>query len=171
MTTTTVQSVPAQLLLDAVAGLGITHMLTVPDTHQKTLLTALMTDPRWRSLTLSTEDEAVCVNSGLWMGGAEPLVVIQNVGVFAALNAVRGVAMDMKVPTCMLVGQYGRTISLPVEEDPSSGCRLIRPLLETMDIPCYVIDGPEDVGVLAKGFAQSREERRPVVVLISAPTG
>jgi sulfopyruvate decarboxylase TPP-binding subunit len=86
------------------------------------------------------------------------------------MNALRGISLDLKVPTFMLVGQYGRTVSLPVEEDPSSGCRLIQGLLESVDVPCYVIDGPEDVGVIEKGFKQSRDERRPVVVLISAPT-
>jgi sulfopyruvate decarboxylase TPP-binding subunit len=170
MTTTTVQSVPARLLHDEVSKLGISHVLSVPDTHQRTLLASLTADTSWRTLTLSTEDEALCVNAGLWIGGAEPLVIIQNVGLFASMNALRGMSMDMKIPTFMLVGQYGRNIKLPVEEDPSSGCRLIQGMLASIDVPCYVIDGPEDVGVITKGFKQSRDERGPVVVLISAPT-
>jgi sulfopyruvate decarboxylase TPP-binding subunit len=121
-------------------------------------------------LTVSTEDEAICVNAGLWIGGAEPLVIIQNVGLFAAMNALRGVAIDMKAPTCLLVGQYGRDVSLPVAENPSSAVRLIEPVLRAMDVPCYLIDREADVGVLSKAFEQSRAERRPVVVLVSAPT-
>lgn len=171
MTTTTVQSVPARLLHDEVSKLGITHVLSVPDTHQKTLLASLTADTSWRTLTLSTEDEALCVNAGLWIGGAEPLVIIQNVGLFASMNALRGMSIDMKIPTFMLVGQYGRNIKLPVEEDPSSGCRLIQGVLASVGVPCYVIDGPEDVHVIGTAFRQSRDERRPTVVLISAPTG
>jgi sulfopyruvate decarboxylase TPP-binding subunit len=153
-----------------ISKLGVEHILIVPDTHQKTLLASLDGDPAFKKHTFSTEDEAICVNSGLWMGGSEALIVIQNVGLFAAMNAVRGVAIDMKVPTCMLVGQYARNVNLPVEEDPSSGCRLIQRMLASIDIPCYVIDRAEDVGVLSKAFKQSREERGPVVVLVSAPT-
>ena len=98
-------------------------MLIVPDTHQKTLLASLTQDANLQMLTFSTEDEAICVNAGLWIGGAEPLVIIQNVGLFAAMNALRGVAMDMKVPTCMIVGQFGRDVSKPVEENaPSAAC-------------------------------------------------
>jgi sulfopyruvate decarboxylase TPP-binding subunit len=172
MTTSTAycESVPASVLHAEISKLGVEHLLIVPDTHQKTLLRSLSTDPAFKMLTFSTEDEAICVNSGLWAGGSEALVIIQNVGLFAAMNSIRGIAIDMKVPTCMLVGQYARHVDVPVEEDSSSGCRLIQRMLAAIDIPCYVIDRAEDVGVLSKAFAQSREQRGPVVVLVSAPT-
>ncbi len=165
-----VESVPASVLHEQISGLGVTHILTVPDTHQKSLLAELSVDPAFSYHVLSTEDEALCVNAGLWMGGKEPLVVIQNVGLFAAMNALRGVAMDLKVPTCMLVGQYARDVTVPVPENANSAVRLIESVLQTLDVPCYVIDRVDQVGVIPVAFAQSREERRPTVVLISAPT-
>jgi sulfopyruvate decarboxylase TPP-binding subunit len=172
MTTTTAycESVPAGVLHAEIARLGVDHLLIVPDTHQKTLLASLKDDPAFKMHTFSTEDEAICVNSGLWMGGSEALVIIQNVGLFAAMNALRGVSIDMHVPTCMLVGQYARNVNLPVEDDPSSGCRLIQRMLASIDVPCYVIDRVDDVGLLSKAFQQSRDDRGPVVVLVSAPT-
>ena len=165
-----VQSVPASLLHEAIKELGVSHILTVPDTHQKSLLASLMVDPGLTTLTLATEDEALGVNAGLWIGGVEALVLIQNVGFFASLNGVRGVCMDMRVPTCMLVGQYARDVKVPVDENEVSGVRLIEPVIRALDIPCYVIDGPDDVGVLKQAFERSRNERGPVVVLVSAPT-
>jgi sulfopyruvate decarboxylase TPP-binding subunit len=165
-----VQSVPASVLHEAIRGLGVSHVLTVPDTHQKSLLASLMADPALTTLTLSTEDEAIGVNCGLWIGGVDALLVIQNVGFFAAMNGVRGVCLDMHVPTCMLVGQYSRDVRVPVEENDASGVRLIEPLMRSLDIPYYVIDGPDDVGVLKTAYERSRAERGPVVVLVSAPT-
>jgi sulfopyruvate decarboxylase subunit alpha len=165
-----VESVPAQLLHDQIRALGISHVLTVPDTHQKTLLASLMTDSELNFVTLSTEDEAICVNAGLWMGGAEPIVIIQNVGLFAAMNSLRGVAMDMHVPTCLIVGQYGRDITKPVAENRASAVRLIESVMDSIDVACYAIDSSADVPLLAKAFAESRERRAPVVVLVSAPT-
>ena len=172
MTTSTAycESVPASVLHAEISKLGVEHILIVPDTHQKTLLASLDKDASLKKHTFSTEDEAICVNAGLWMGGAEALLIIQNVGLFAAMNALRGMAMDMHVPTCMLVGQYARNVNLPVDEDPSSGCRLIQGMLASIDVPCYVIDAVDDVSLLSKAFAQSREQRGPVVVLVSAPT-
>ena len=86
------------------------------------------------------------------------------------MNALRGVSMDLKVPTCMMVGQYARDVTVPVPENANSAVRLIESVLETLDVPCYVIDRADQVGVIPVAFAQSREERRPTVVLISAPT-
>ena len=164
------ESVPAALLHDAVSELGVTHILTVPDTHQKSLLASLMDDPALTTMTLSTEDEALGVNAGLWIGGVDALVVIQNVGFFAAMNGVRGVCMDMHVPTCMLVGQYAIDVTVPVPENGASGVRMIEPVIQSLEIPYYVIDRPEDVGVLKQAYERSRAERGPVVVLVTAPT-
>jgi sulfopyruvate decarboxylase TPP-binding subunit len=164
------QAVAAGPLHAKISSLGVTHVLIVPDTHQKTLLASIANDPKLTTLTFSTEDEAICVNAGLWIGGAEPLVIIQNVGLFAAMNALRGVAMDMRVPTCMLVGQYGRDVSVPVEADPASGVRLIEPVLQTMDVPYYRLDDSNDLPVLRTAFERSRNERGPAVVLVGAPT-
>ena len=163
-------SVPASTLHAAIRALGVSYVLSVPDTHQKTLLAAVTGDPQLTTLTFSTEDEAICVNAGLWIGGSEAVVMIQNVGLFAAMNALRGVAMDMRVPTCLIVGQYAREVTLPVERDPGSAIRLIEPVLQTMDVPFYRIDHEADAGVLRIAFDRSRAERRPVVVLIGAPT-
>jgi sulfopyruvate decarboxylase TPP-binding subunit len=165
-----VESVPAEVLHREISGLGVTHILTVPDTHQKSLLASLSVDDAFSYHVLSTEDEALCVNAGLWMGGKEPLVIIQNVGLFAAMNALRGVAMDLRVPTCMLVGQYARDVTVPVPENNNSAVRLIESVLATLDVPCYVIDRADQVSMIPTAFARSREERRPVVALISAPT-
>ena len=38
------ESVPAEILHKAIADLGVSHILIVPDTHQKTVLAALPAD-------------------------------------------------------------------------------------------------------------------------------
>jgi sulfopyruvate decarboxylase TPP-binding subunit len=168
--TALVESVPARQLHDAIKALGVSHILTVPDTHQKSLLASLRKDSEMEFVTLSTEDEAICVNAGLWMGGAQPLVIIQNVGLFAAMNSLRGVAIDMRIPTCLLTGQYGRDVTRPVAENRSSAVRLLEGVMESVDVPTYNIDRSADLPLLAKGWSESRDRRGPVVVLVSAPT-
>lgn len=170
MTSPAVQSVPAELLLAEIIGLGVTHVVTVPDTHQKSLLDLLAEDPRVNLITVATEDEAIGVNAGLWMGGAEPLLSIQNVGLFAGLNALRAIAQDMKTPACILVGQYGRSIDRPVEDNRASAVRLIGPLMKTMDVPFFTIDEPENASLVTRAFRESRKRQGPAVALISAPT-
>ncbi|HWC29469.1 MAG TPA: thiamine pyrophosphate-binding protein, partial [Dehalococcoidia bacterium] len=165
-----VESIPAAVLHEAISALDVSHVLIVPDTHQKSLLASLARDPNLKMLTFSTEDEAICVNAGLWIGGAEAVVIIQNVGLFAGMNALRGVAMDMNVPTLLIVGQYGRDVSKTVEDNSATGVRLIEPVLDAMGVPHYRLDFAADIGVLRTAYDRSRAERRPVVVLIGAPT-
>ncbi len=170
MTSPLVQSVPAELLLEQIIGLGVTHVVIVPDTHQKSLLDLLAGDPRVTLVTVATEDEAIGVNAGLWMGGAEPLLSIQNVGLFAGLNALRAIAQDMKTPACILVGQFGLDVNRPVEENRASAVRLIGPLMQTMEIPFFTIDAPEEAPLVTRAFQESRRRQGPAIVLISAPT-
>ena len=164
------ESVPAAQLHAAIRDLGVTHVLSVPDTHQKTLLASLAQDAAIKLVTLSTEDEAICVNAGLWMGGAQPILIIQNVGLFAAMNSLRGIAIDMRVPTCLLTGQYARDVRQPAAANRASPVRLIEPVVTAMDVPVYTIERPADLPALASGFEESRRRRGPVVVLVGAPT-
>jgi sulfopyruvate decarboxylase TPP-binding subunit len=164
------ESVPARLLHKQISELGLKHVLTVPDTAQRTLMAALRSDGEIVTHAFSTEHEAICCNAGMWMGGLDTLVLIQNTGFFAGLNALRGVSIDLRIPTFLLIGLYGHNLNLPVEEDPATAVRLIRPVLTAMDMPYYTIDRPSDADLLAKAYAQSRAERRPVVCLLTAPT-
>jgi sulfopyruvate decarboxylase TPP-binding subunit len=165
-----VESSPAAVLHEAISALGVSHVLIVPDTHQRTLLASLAKDATLKVLTFSTEHEAISVNAGLWIGGVEAVVIIQNVGLFASMNALRGVAVDMRVPTLLIVGQYGRDVTRTVEENTATGVRLLEPVLDALGVPHYRLDFASDVGVLRQAYDRSRSERCPVVVIIGAPT-
>src|SRR5919198_99079 len=99
--------------MDELNALDITHVINVPDTHQRTLLAELSAQSRIRLLTACTEDEAIAINAGLWIGGQRPIVDIQQVGLLAAMNNLKGIAMDARIPTCMLVGYFGRDVTKP----------------------------------------------------------
>jgi len=170
MNATAAESVPAELLHDAIRELGVTHVVTVPDTHQRTLLDRLYADADIRVVTVTTEDDAIGVNAGLHMGGAVPMLVIQQLGLFASMNALRGIALDMNVPTFILAGLFGRDVNKSTAENRSRSVRLVEPLLDSMEIPHYAIDGPDDAGCIRTAFDQSRVVNGPVVVFVGAPT-
>ena len=77
------ESIPAPLIADALKGAfraqreaegasapPLGWVLSVPDTHQRTLIAHLERDPDVRMLTCSTEDEANAIAAGLYVGGA-----------------------------------------------------------------------------------------------------
>jgi sulfopyruvate decarboxylase TPP-binding subunit len=163
-------SVPAKAIVDELRKLGITHVINVPDTHQRTLLAALARQDQMRLLTACTEDEAIAINAGLYVGGQRPILSIQQVGLLAALNNVKGIAMDARIPTCMLVGYFGRDVSKSAKDNAARGIHLIEPTLDTWGIPYFPIEGPDDLSAIKNAYASSLEHLGPSVILIGAPT-
>jgi sulfopyruvate decarboxylase TPP-binding subunit len=163
-------SVPAGAIVQELLALDITHVINVPDTHQRTLLTALARQSQMRLLTACTEDEAIAINAGLYIGGLRPILSIQQVGLLAALNNVKGISMDARIPTCMLVGYFGRDVSKSARHNAARAIHLIEPTLDTWGIAYFPVEGPDDLGAIASAYRHSLEHRCPSVILIGAPT-
>jgi len=168
--TAVARSVPASAIVGELLALEISHVVNVPDTHQRTLLAELARQSAIRLLTACTEDEAIAINAGLWVAGQRPIVSIQHVGLLAALNNVKGIAMDARIPTCMLVGYFGRDVTRAARDSTSRAVRLIEPTLDTWDIPYFPIESPEDLPAIGAAYESSLAREGPSVVLIGAPT-
>jgi len=163
-------SVPAKAIVDELLALDISHVVNVPDTHQRTFLAELARQSRIRLLTACTEDEAIAINAGLWVGGQRPILSIQHVGLLAAMNNVKGIAMEARVPTCMLVGYFGRDVTRPARDNASRAVNLIEPTLDTWGVLYFPIESPADIGTIRQAYSVSIEQNGPSVVLIGAPT-
>src|SRR5438309_10611016 len=150
-------SVPAAAIVAELLALDISHVVNVPDTHQRTVLAELARQSRIRLLTACTEDEAIAINAGLWVGGQRPILSIQQVGLLAAMNNVKGIAMDARIPTCMLVGYFGRDVTRPARENAARAIHLIEPTLDTWGIPYFPIEGPHDIGAIRTAYGHSLE--------------
>src|SRR5438094_7904185 len=116
------ESIPAPLIIDTLKdtcrearaalakegypqrGDHLGWILSVPDTHQKTVLAALDKEQSIKVLTCATEDEATTIAAGLYMGGEPVVLMIQHAGLYASVNTLRGVAMDGKVPVFYMTG-------------------------------------------------------------------
>lgn len=164
------QSIPASMILDALRGCGVRTVVTVPDTHQRTLLAALAADDEFRLLTCSTEDEATAIAAGLWIGGDEPVLLIQHAGLYASVNTLRGVAIDGRIPMFYLIGLLQREPDRAPRQSSRSMVRFCEPLLDVFGVPHDLIDGPDDVGRIPELFRLSRERRGPAAALIGMPT-
>lgn len=165
------QSVSAHAIVDELNKLGITHVVNVPDTHQRTLLAELSRQSRIRVLTACTEDEAIAINAGLWIGGQRPMLSIQQVGLLAAMNNLRGISLEARIPTCILVGYFGRDVTRSARANSARSIKLIEPTLDAWDVKYFPIEVPNDLSAIADAYRHSQEQLGPAVVLIGAPTG
>ena len=183
------ESIPAPLIIDtlrdtfrearkALAGEAQepplhTHLgwiLSVPDTHQKTVLAALEKERAIRVLTCATEDEANAVAAGLYIGGEPCVLMIQHAGLYASVNTLRGVAMDGRVPIFYMIGLLSREKDKDPSESRHSMVRYAEPLLDTFSVPHARLEGPEDVHFIPEYYRKSRERRGPAAVLVGLET-
>jgi phosphonopyruvate decarboxylase len=179
------ESIPASLIVDTLKDLfakeragarrePLGWVLSVPDTHQKTVLAALDKEPDKqrgiRVLTCATEDEANGIAAGLWMGGEPVVVMIQHAGLYASVNTLRGIAMDGKVPIFYLIGLLSREKDKDPRESRHSMVRYAEPLLDTFGVPHGRLEGPDDVHLIPEYYRLSRERRGPAVLLVGLET-
>ena len=115
-------------------------------------------------------DEGVGINAGLYMGGLNPMMCIQNNGIFASINTLKAIALDAKVPTFMMVGQFQRDVTKRIEENRSRAVRMLEPTLETWGIPHWRVEGAEDLGAIELAYRRAHADLGPAVVIIGAPT-
>jgi sulfopyruvate decarboxylase TPP-binding subunit len=165
------QSVDAGLIVREIVALGITHVITVPDSFQKAMLSRLEAEPSIRVLTVCTEDEAMGINAGLYAGGARSMLVVQNNGLLACLNTIKAIALDAQVPTFMTVGQFGRNVNKRVEDNKQNrAVYLLEPTLDTWSVPYLRLEGPDDLGNVRRAYEKAIETSGPSALLIGAPT-
>ena len=164
------QSIPAGQLLSAIREAGVQDVVLVPDTHQRTLLDLLMADDALRTVHCSTEDEAVAASAGLIVGGRRPMINIQHAGLYASVNNLRGIGLDGQFPIVIMIGLLGRDPEMEPSADGSSMVRLCQPLLDTLGVPWYLLDGPDDLHHVAEAFVQADARGGPVALLVGAPT-
>ncbi|MBI1845966.1 MAG: thiamine pyrophosphate-binding protein [Candidatus Rokubacteria bacterium] len=182
------ESIPAPLIIDVLKdtfrearaalaqegwrqkGDHLGTILSVPDTHQKSVLAALDKEQAIRVITCATEDEAATINAGLWMGGEPVVLMIQHAGLYASINTLRGVAMDGKVPTFYMIGLLSREKDKDPKDSRHSMVRFAEPLLDTFGVPHARMEGPDDVHLIPEYYRLAQQRKGPAAVLVGLET-
>ena len=176
------EAIPAPLIIDTYKDIfraerngarrkdPLGWIISVPDTHQKTVLAALDKERDVKVLTCSTEDEANGVAAGLWMAGEPVIVMIQHAGLYASINTLRGVSMDGKMPVFYMIGLLSREKDKDPKDSRHSMVRYAEPLLDTFGVPHARLEGPNDVHLIPEYYRLSRQRRGPAAVLVGLET-
>lgn len=146
----------------ALVRAGVTHVIGIPDNTSGPLFHEVARHPTLRLVTVTREGEAWAIASGLWLGGASPLVVMQNTGLLESGDALRGTTMRMGagVPAVVTGRGYAkmeqaglspdteRTPALLTRPDVDSTALLTEPTLAAWGVP-FERCGPGDDPVAA----------------------
>ncbi len=174
----------AARLLETLVASGATHFIGVPDNGSARLFEVAAATATVDTLTVSREGEAIAVASGLWLGGATPVVVVQNTGLLESGDSLRGTAFRMGAPLLLLVGVRGHAkmtahaadiesaraagglADVLKRADVDSVALLTVPTLNAWQVPHYVYDDDDDADVVGTAWERARSEERPVAVLL-----
>jgi sulfopyruvate decarboxylase subunit alpha len=162
--------IPGTALADAVRALGVTHVICVPDTMQKSAIESLAATVPPKLLYVCTEDEAMGINAGLYITGHKPMLLIQNNGLYACINTLKAIAFDAQVPTFMLIGQYGRDPSKTPEANARRQVHRLEPTLTAWGVPFERLEGPADLPKIRTMWDRAWESKGPTAALVGTAT-
>lgn len=147
------------------AELGVTHVVTVPDSTIGRWEPAIERGGIVRLVRVCREGEAWQVAAGLYLGGATPLVMIQCTGLFESGDALRNALHDWKLPLFSIIGyrSYRDQAKLPGDT-----CLVFtEPILAAWQIDYRLITDPSQLAEIREHFTACRDARRPGAAVIA----
>lgn len=165
---------PASGICRQLLEAGVTHAVTVPDFVQFSVHERLAkgTDGI-RHIFACTEDQALTTAAGLYVGGARVVVMIQNQGLYKAMNTLRAVCLDAQVPMVLMIGQFGReaaNLGVSTRQSTRNAVRLLEPALDSFAIPYWHVENANDVPHIGKAFASAEQRSGAAALLIGQCT-
>ena len=165
----------ADTLLKELKRLGVSHVVGIPDNSSAALFHLLEEDGAIRLVTVTREGEAFAVASGLWLGGAHPVVLIQNTGLLESGDSLRGTAMRMGVPLLCLVTYRGyhklpKKSSAPdvmTRAEVDSVAVVTEPTLDAWRVPYELYGSDDNQTRIAHAAARAEAESRTVALLLT----
>ena len=146
------------------SDLGVSHVVTVPDSTIGRWEPAIQTSDRVRLVRVCREGEAWQVAAGLHLGGATPVVMIQCTGLFESGDALRNVLHDWKLPIFSIIGYRSY---LDQAKLPGDTCLVFtEPILDAWKIDYRLITSPSEIGVIRDHFIDCRTAGRAGAALI-----
>jgi len=144
--------------------LGVSHVVTVPDSTIGPWQEALERRGRTRVVRVCREGEAWQVAAGLHLGGRSPLVLIQCTGLFESGDALRNALHDWKLPLFSIIGYRSY---LNQDTLPGDTCLVFtEPVLDAWRIDYRLITQPSQFGMIAEHYTACRDALKPGAILI-----
>lgn len=148
----------------ALGSLGITHVVTVPDSTLGPWASDLAA-AGIRVITVCREGETWGTAAGLYLGGARPLVMIQCTGLFESGDALRNVLHDWQLPIPSVIGyrSYLNQSTLPGD----TCLTFTEPLLAAWRIDFRLLTEPDQLPELAGHLGRCLAAGKPGAVVIA----
>jgi sulfopyruvate decarboxylase TPP-binding subunit len=142
---------------------GVTHVVYLPDSETNFLYLLMKADPAIRLIGVNREGHASSIAAGLWLGGAKPLILIQNTGMLESGDSIRGWLMTLNVPIVLMVGYRGWTRHGVTTDTVAT---YTERFLMAFGLNYYLVENDSDASRIAVAFEEAERTKRPVVILV-----
>lgn len=154
-------------IIAGIKASGIREIVALPDiVTSDGLLWPISRDPEFRLTRVCKEDEGVSICAAMSYNGTRALLMMQQTGLMDSLNAIRAIGVDYGLPVVMMVGLQGKEPHLAPEKSTAYGVRIVRPVLDAMQLSHSLIEEPQDVDHIPQAIAAAYAASRPHVFLI-----
>lgn len=152
-------------IVEFLSDLGVTHVVWLPDSTIGRWEEALSASDALELVRVCREGEAWAVAAGLYLGGKQPVVMIQCTGLFESGDSLRNVLHDYQLPLFAFIGyrSYLNDSTLPGDTAKT----FTEPILKAWDIDYRLIQDPAEREVIREHYLSCREQGRPGAVLIA----
>ncbi|MEA2688730.1 MAG: sulfopyruvate decarboxylase subunit alpha [Candidatus Eremiobacteraeota bacterium] len=149
---------------DRLLGAGFDFFTGVPDSTFKALFGEIERRPDdFGYVPAVSENVAVGVATGAYLGGRRPVIVMQNTGLALAINPLASLALIYRIPVLLLIGWRGHDGTDSPEHRVIGTSTL--PLLESLKLPYFVPDRGSLDADLARAVAVMASERIPCALV------
>jgi sulfopyruvate decarboxylase TPP-binding subunit len=164
---TTTDQLSGGAIIAGIKAAGIEYVVTVPDLHtSRGLLMPIVADKDLKVIRVCKEDECFGIAAGLSYGNKRALILIQHTGFLYAQNAIRGVAVEQKLPMCMMVGLLNNVPGESPSKSKRIGLRAVETFLDHWQIPHDILQSDADVPRVPMAFNDAYEKSHPTAILL-----
>ena len=150
--------------IEQLRGNGFDFFTGVPCSLLSGLIAEMESDPEIGYIPSVREDAGVGLCAGAYMGGKQPVLLMQNSGLGYSLNAFTSLNLIYKIPVLVIMSWRGHG-GKDAPEHIIMGDVNER-LLETSGMQYAVLDENNSGAVLADAVKVIREERVPFTLLV-----
>jgi sulfopyruvate decarboxylase TPP-binding subunit len=145
--------------------LGITHVVTVPDSTIGQWQEAIEERGTTRLIRVCREGEAWQVAAGLSLGGQTPVVLIQCTGLFESGDALRNALHDWKLPLFSIIGYRSY---LNQDTLPGDTCLVFtEPVLDAWKIDYRLLTNESQIDTIAEHFTACRNAGKAGAIVVA----
>jgi sulfopyruvate decarboxylase subunit alpha len=152
-------------MVELFRSVGVTHVVTVPDSTIGQWDDALAGAPGLRVVRVCREGEAWEIAAGLHLGGARPVVLIQCTGLFESGDALRNVIHDWRLPLYAIIGYRS---FLNQDTLPGDTClTFTEPIIAAWKLDCLFVRSPDQLQAIGDHLRDCAAGGRAGVTLLA----